>query len=149
MSSPKSPSTRRRSPDRRLLWAGRSSASGGADAGAAARRAGLRRGMADVASPSVGAAIGGSAWAVPVRPVVTPTARSAVPTSPLVPALHSPQLGDEQVQAFDFGLPPRQLFVFRLQLLALYLEFGLAVEADTNRLNIAIRAYQRNRTNIN
>jgi hypothetical protein len=35
------------------------------------------------------------------------------------PELHPPQLGNQQLQAFDLGLTPRQLFVPGAQLLAL------------------------------
>ena len=35
------------------------------------------------------------------------------------PELHSSQLGNQQLQAFDLGLTPRQLFVLGVQALAL------------------------------
>lgn len=41
------------------------------------------------------------------------------------PELHPPQLGDQQLQAFDLGLAPGQLFVFRLKLLTLSQNFFL------------------------
>jgi hypothetical protein len=39
------------------------------------------------------------------------------------PELHPPQLGNQQLQGFDLGLPARQLFVFGVQLLVLSNKF--------------------------
>jgi hypothetical protein len=41
------------------------------------------------------------------------------------PELNPPQLGDQHLQAFNFGLAPSELFVFHLKLLTLNQNFFL------------------------
>ncbi len=117
-------SARRRSLDRPFPWV-ESSVSRAADGPAACyRRAGFRR-----QGPPRGCRLrrrgsrrGLPATQWPIRPVVTQLLD--LPFQLLRPAPELPplQLGNQQLQAFDLGLTPRQLFVLGVQALTLCLE---------------------------